>query len=60
MKKLFQNFYSPYFLTVTSCQINQVFRTVEKFPRQKEFAWKEGIDSLKLKISGENLGYELF
>jgi hypothetical protein len=28
---------------------------VEKFPRKKEFAWKEGIDSLKLKISGENL-----
>ena len=55
MKKLFKIFIVPIFLTVTSCQINQVLEPWRNSLDKKEFAWKEGIDSLKLKISGENL-----
>ncbi|MFN8362913.1 MAG: hypothetical protein U0T85_04625 [Cloacibacterium normanense] len=54
MKKFFKIFIVPIFLTVTSCQINQVLEPWRN-SLDKEFAWKEGIDSLKLKISGENL-----
>ena len=55
MKKFFKIFIVPIFLTVTSCQINQVLEPWRNSLEKKEFAWKEGIDSLKLKISGENL-----
>ena len=55
MKKLLKIFIVPIFLTVTSCQINQVLEPWRNSLDKKEFAWKEGIDSLKLKISGENL-----
>jgi hypothetical protein len=43
------------FLTITSCQINQVLEPWKNSIDKKEFSWKEGNDSLKLKISGENL-----
>ena len=60
MKKFFKIFIVPIFLTVTSCQINQVLEPWRNSLEKKEFAWKEGIDSLKLKISGENLQPEFF
>ena len=60
MKKLLKIFIVPIFLTVTSCQINQVLEPWRNSLDKKEFVWKEGIDSLKLKISGENLQPEFF
>lgn len=55
MKKLFKIFIVPIFLALTSCQINQVLEPWQNSLDKKEFAWKEGKDSIKLKFSGENL-----
>ncbi len=55
MKKLLKIFIVPIFLTVTSCQINQVLEPWKNSLNKKEFSWKEGGDSIELKISGENL-----
>lgn len=54
--KYFSKIFSFFiFLTITSCQINQVLEPWKNFIDQKEFSWKDGKDSLKLKFSGENL-----
>lgn len=55
MKNQFKIFSFLSLLLVTSCQINQVLEPWKNTIDKKEFAWKEGNDSLKLKVSGENL-----
>lgn len=43
-------------LTFVSCQMNKIaLQPWRNSLDKKEFAWKEGNDSLKMKISGENL-----
>lgn len=55
MTKLFKIFLFFSLLIVTSCQINQILEPWKNSLDKKEFTWKEGNDSIKLKISGENL-----
>jgi len=56
MKKLFKIFIFPVFLTIISCQMNKtVLQPWRNSLDKKEFVWKEGNDSIKMKISGDNL-----